>query len=370
MAIPLSRPQFSEESRRHILQDIDGILQSGNFMPGPFADKLEAGFATLCGTSNAVTVNTCSTGLLICLKYFGVEDKDVLVASGSFLTDVSAVMECGGNPVLVDMNPNTLTFGVAELKAKLTVNTKGIIWVHVTGFVSPEYREIIDFAKANDLFLLEDAAHAPGARVDGQGAGSLGDAAVFSFYPSKNVTSGTGGLITTDDPDLARFAKEMRRFGMDIETGKIKYISSDWFMDEIRACVGFHSLQELETQHRRRLEIAARYYRALRNQPGVSLLDVPEKNIPAWYQFPVFLDSSIDRDDVAKTLKEKYGIASKRIWSPTHLEEPLRQFDDGDLAVTEQTFDRSLCIPMYSGLTNDQVDTVTTALVEVLRARI
>ena len=370
MAIPLSRPVFTEQTRQKILQGIDGILESGNFMPGAFAGKLEGGFAELCGTSHAVTVNTCSTALLICLKYFDVAGKDVLVASGSFLTDVTAVMDCGGNPILVDMDPATLTFGVKELEAKLTPNTSGIIWVHVTGFISPDYQAILDFAKAHDLFILEDAAHAPGARVDDRVAGSLGDAGVFSFYPPKNVTSGTGGLIATDDPELARFAKEMRRFGMDIETGEIKYVASDWFMDEIRACVGYHSYEELAGQHRRRLEIAARYYGAFRNQPGLTLLDVPEGNVPAWYQFPVFLDPRIDRDAVSKALKETHGIASKRIWSPTHLEAPLRRFDLGDLKMTEETFGQSLCIPMYPGLTDEQADEVAAAVVEEVRARL
>lgn len=368
MAIPLSRPVFNEDSRQKILKGIDGILESGNFMPGAFAEKLENGFVELCGTGHAVTVNTCSTALLICLKYFDVAGQDVLVASGSFLTDVTAVMECGGNPILVDMNPATLTFGVKELEAKLTPKTKGIIWVHVTGFISPDYQAILDFAAAHDLFVLEDAAHAPGAEVDGRRAGSLGDAGVFSFYPSKNVTSGTGGLIATDDADLARFAREMRRFGMDLETGEIKYVASDWFMDEIRACIGYHSYEQLAAQHRRRQEIAARYYDVFRNQPGLTLLDVPEGNIPAWYQFPVFVDSNVDRDALSKALKAKHGIASKRIWSPTHLEAPLRQFDLGDLLMTEATFGRSLCIPMYPGLSDEQVDAVAAAVIEEIRA--
>ena len=150
------------------------------------------------------------------------------------------------------------------------------------------------------LFVIEDAAHAHGAKVDGRPAGSFGDASCFSFYPTKILTSGTGGILLTDDDALAKFAREMRIFGKEAETGEIIHLGNDWFLDEIRACIAFHHAGELQMQVARRQAIAARYMAALANQPGLRLLDVPAGSEPAWYQFPIFLDDAADREALIK----------------------------------------------------------------------
>ena len=141
-------------------------------------------------------------------------------------------------------------------------------------------------------------------------------------------------------------------------------------MDEIRACVGCHQLADLDRQVARRRELAKLYTDALGNQPGITLLDVPEGNHPAWYQYAVFLDESLDHAELVKVMRERHNIQTKSIYKPTHEEQIFRKLDDGSLRNAERTLHRSLCLPMYPELTNSDVEHVSEALIAEVRIRI
>lgn len=368
--IPLARPHFPAALRKAIAADIEDILASGRLMSGPWAKKFEEQFAALTGRAHAVSVHSCTTALQIALSFADVKGKDVLVPAGSFITDISVVEFAGGRPVLVDMNPETLALDIEDMRRKVTPETAAVIWVHLTGIIAQDHQGIVHFAKDRGLFLIEDAAHAHGAELDGRPAGSFGDASAFSFFPTKVLTSGTGGMLTTDNPDLARYAREIRMFGKDEETGEIVHYGNDWFLDEIRACIASHQTSDLEGQVARRREIAAAYNMALANQPGFRLLDVPTGNLPAWYQYAVFLDPAVDRKALIQILKSKHGVDTKGIYKPTHHERIFRKFDDGRLTGTEDVLQRSLCLPMHAGLRDDEVEMIADALVTETRAQL
>lgn len=365
----LTRPHFPAEVRHAIGRDIDGILESGRLMMGPWAKKFEALFATLTGCEHAVSVSTATNALQITLSHIGIEGKDVLVPAGSFITDVSVIEFAGGRPILVDMNPRSLALDLDDLKRKLTPQTTAMIWVHLTGMIAEDFQAIQGFARDHNLFLLEDASHAHGATVDGVSAGGLGDAGVFSFYPTKIVTSGTGGMLTTDNAALARFARELRLFGKQEGTGEVVHYGNDWFLDEIRACVGYHHACLLSDQIETRRALANQYHQCLANQPGLRLLEVPNTVNPAWYQYPVFLDEDIDRAALMTVLKSTHGFEAKGIYRPTHEEHIFRRFDDGSLRHTEETLHRSLCLPMHPGLAEQDVSRISEALVREIRAQ-
>ena len=367
--IPLARPHFPAKSRKAIAADIEDILASGRLMAGPWAKRFERQFVELTGREHAVSLHSCTTALQIALSFADVKGKEVLVPAGSFITDISVIEFAGGRPVLVDMNPRTLALDVADLRRKLTPQTAAVIWVHLTGVISRDYQAIVDFAAENKLFLIEDAAHAHGAEIDGRAAGSFGDASTFSFYPTKVLTSGTGGMLTTDNAALAKFAREVRVFGKEEGTGEIVHYGNDWFLDEIRACIASHQTSDLGSQLARRRDIAAIYQRALANQPDVRLLDVPDDCHPAWYQFALFLSPEVDREALAERLKTEHGIEAKGIYKPAHQEQIFRKFDDGSLAATEDALHRSLCLPMHAGLTDAEAETIAAALVAEVRAQ-
>ena len=199
--------------------------------------------------------------------------------------------------------------------------------------------------------------------------GSLGDAGCFSFYPTKIITSGTGGMISTSDPGLEEYARQTRIFGKVLEggnKGEIIRFGNDWFLDEIRCCVAKHQLGLLDEILAGRRAVAARYRQALEGVPGISLLEQPQGLDFSYYQFPVFLDPGPDpasrRDSLAKALKDKHGVEAKAIYKPTHRETAFRVYDNGSLSRTEDTLDRSLCLPVYLGMTDQEFETVVNGL--------
>lgn len=366
--IPFYRPSFPQPVRDRITREIDTILASGLLMMGPHKDRLEQGFTGLCGTRHAVSLNSCTTAIQISLAYFGAAGGEVLVPAGSFVTDVGAVLMAGATPVLVDIDPETLSFDLDDLAHKITSRTKGMIWVHLTGVIAENYRDIQAIARGKDLFLIEDAAHAHGAEIDGQVAGSLGDVGVFSFYPTKLVTGGTGGMLTTDDAGLKIFAERMRMFGKDGDTGEIVDLGNDWFLDEIRACVVNNHLLDLPRQLASRRAIAGRYDAALANQPGIRSVSVPAGCNPSYYHYVTLVDGGIDYSTLTSKLRENHGVATKPIYKPVHHEPLFRSYDDGSLAASEDTLARSLCLPMFADLDLVDVDRVAAAVVQELRA--
>jgi perosamine synthetase len=368
MSIPFTKPYFSAESRHEILIAIDEILSSGQLMLGNYTHQFEAEFAAYIGTQGAVTTNTCTTALQICLMHYDVSGREVLVPSAAFTTDASVVKWAGGSPVLVDTDPLTLSFDLADLKRKITPRTKGIIWVHLTGLISPAWREIISIAREHGLFLIEDCAHAHGASVGEVKAGALGDVGCFSFYPTKVMTTGTGGMLTTNDAALVNSARELRLFGREQGMGRVIRDGNDWFLDEVRACLGCFQLRELDCFLARRRQIAAMYDEFLYGLPGLRFLQIPEGHLSAWYNYAVFVDSSIDYELLAKTLKEKHGIPTKPIYPPLHEELIFRDLDDGSLGQTELVLNRSLCLPLYVEMQDSEIECVAGALATEVRA--
>jgi perosamine synthetase len=363
----LSKPYFSEHRIQVISGQIAEILSSGRLMLGPFARNLEQGMADAVGVPYAVSVNSCTTALTIALKYYEVEGGEVLVPAASFVTDVSAVIFAGAKPVLVDLNPETLSFDIADLERKITPRTKAIIWVHLTGTITPEYSKILELARKHNLPVIEDAAQATGSTANGKVAGSLGDVGCFSFYPTKVMTCGTGGLMTTRDENLKTFAQELRMFGKDSETGDITRLGNDWFLDEIRACVAYNQFLELPQMIAQRRRLAARYSESLANQPGLRILAKAENFEPSYYQYPVLLDEAIDPAQLQGRLRSKHGIETKAIYKPTQMETVFREYDTGDLTNTTSTLARSLCLPVHPGLSVENVDEIVKIIMLELR---
>lgn len=367
MSVPFGRPFFSPDARRGITEAIDQILTSGQLMLGEYTRCFETDFAAYVGTEHAITTNTCTTALQIALMHFDVRDREVLVPAAGFITDISVVRWAGGTPVLVDADPETLAFDPADLRRKVTAKTKGMIWVHLTGLISPRWREIVAFAREHDLFLIEDCAHAHGASVEGIKAGAIGDVGCFSFYPTKVMTTGTGGLMTTNDPSIAKSARELRLFGREGGVGGVVREGNDWFMDEVRAAIGWFQLRDLEAGLQRRRDIARMYTEKLAGLPGIRFLAIPAGHQPSWYHYTVFVDASVDYAKLAKALQEKHGVPTKPIYIPLHQELIFRDLDDGTLKQAEAALNRSLCLPLYVDMTDEQVDAVVRGLVTEIR---
>jgi dTDP-4-amino-4,6-dideoxygalactose transaminase len=365
----MSKPCFSAKNINSIQKDIGSILESGQLMMGEWTTRFEKEFAEFVGVKHAITVNTCTTALQIVLQYYNIEEREVLVPSGSFLTNISSIKWSGGIPIFVDMNPQTLSFDLEDLKRKHTERTRGIMWVHLTGIISPEYQKIVEYANDNNLFLIEDCAHSHGGSVDGMKSGSLANAGCFSFFPSKIMTTGTGGMVTTNDANMMKYVKQVRLLGRCLDnSGDICIEGNDWFMDEIRTCIGHYQMEELDFNLKVRRSVADRYNSAFRNHSKISIFDMPENNNPSYYQYVVIIDDSINCNNMIEMLKDEYGVSSKRIYRPTHQEPIFKslKFDPATLRQTENTLNQSLCLPIYCTISNKEVEHVILSVLTTL----
>jgi dTDP-4-amino-4,6-dideoxygalactose transaminase len=376
MDIPSTRPYFSEEDIQAISHEISSILRSSRLILGPYTQKFEEQFRNYCGVKNAIAVNSCTSALEITLRYFKVEGKEVIVPTNTFIATSNAVIYSGGTPILVDIKPETLCLDPNELFNKVTENTKGVIIVHLAGLPCPDTEKIGMFCREKGLFMIEDAAHAHGALINGRKAGSLGNAGCFSFYPTKDMTTCTGGMITTDDDQLADWAVSLRHHGVSKDIGvgtdlnRIVNLGNDWLMDEISALLGLYQLKALETNITHRNYVARKYAEALVNVKGVELFEVPGNIRHSYYKYPILLSKSIDKRKFIEKMKSTLHIAIGSAYDPPcHLQPVYQQyfgFRRGMFPVAENILDRTCCLPMYAQITDEEIDYVIRSLKETL----
>ncbi len=381
MQIPSTKPYFSEEAINSISHQITSILRSGRLILGPYTEEFEESFATYCGVKHAVAVSSCTAALEIALRYFAVDGKEVIIPANTFIATGNAIIYSGGIPILAEIKADTLCLDPDDLLERITPKTKGVIMVHIAGLPCPETNEIQKICKEKGLFLMEDVAHAHGATFKGQKAGSLGDAGCFSFYPTKVMTTSTGGMITTNDNSLAEYAISLRHHGVDRDLNdnvvgrdlnNIVNLGNDWLMDEISAAIGIYQLRTLETNIRQRNEIARKYTDALSNLEGVKPFEVPPHIRHSYYKYPVLLSKVIDKQEFVIKMKADYGISVGSVYDPLCHLQPIYQqlfgFRRGMFPVAEATLARVVCLPMFQQMTEQEVTYVLQSLENILHS--
>ena len=296
-------PYFSEESIRLVLSDIEESLRNGILTNGPRIQEFEKKFCEYTNLKNAVAVSSGASSLEIPLRYFGVKDREVIVPTNTFVATPNSVVFAGGRPVFADMKEDTLCIDPEDVKRRISSKTAGIIVVHVAGLVCPQIDELRKLCSDLGLFLLEDCAHAHGAMIDNKMAGTLGDAGCFSFAPTKVMTTGEGGILVTDNDEMAEKARSMRNRGLNSEHLMVM-LGHSWCMSEISAILGIHQLENLDFFVDRRNEIAKQYERYLHKINGVSLFKTPSNIRHSYHKFPVKLFEEYDVEEIARVLKE------------------------------------------------------------------
>ena len=361
-----SFPFFPEDSLNDILNEIKLVLESGRLTDGPYAQEFERKFAEYNKIKYAVAVNSGTAALDVALRYFKLACREVIVPTNTFVSTPNTVLFAGGKPVFADMKEDTLCIDVDDIRKKLSPRTAGIVVVHIAGLVCPEINEIKELCDEKGLFLLEDAAHAHGAMIDGRMAGTLGDAGCFSFYPTKVMTTCEGGMIITNNYKLAEEARCLRTVGQNAER-KAVMLGHNWRLNEMAAVVGKHQLEYLEKFVIKRNEVARWYEEALRNVEGISLFKTPSNIRHSYYKYPVKLADGIEREKLGFLLKEKYCVETGHVYyPPCHLQPFYMQnfgTQMGDLPVAETVLNKVLCLPMHYGITKENVDYIRNAVV-------
>jgi perosamine synthetase len=365
-----TRPYFSEPDVQAISVELGSILRSGRLILGPYLDKLEEAFKEYCGVKQAVAVSTCTAALEICLRYLDVKSREVIIPTNTFIATGNAVIYSGGTPVLGDIKPDTLCLDPGEVLKRITPKTKGVIVVHVGGLLCPDIEEIERICGERGLFLIEDAAHAHGATFKGKKSGSIGFAGCFSFYPTKVMTTCTGGMLTTNDEQLAEYARSLRHYGVGQGLHHIVNLGDDWLMDEISALLGIYQLKALDNNIARRNEVARKYTEAMSNFDGIETFKVPSHILHSYYKYPLLLPKTLNKKTLVEKIQSQYGISIGSIYDPPCHLQPVYQrlfgFYRGMLPVAEDILERTFCLPMYPQMTEEEINYVINSLKSVI----
>lgn len=356
----IAQPKMVGNERKYVLDCLDTNWISSN---GKYISAFEEVFAAFCGVKHAIATNNGTTALHLALVALGVQPGDeVIVPTVTYIATANAVRYCGATPVFVDVCADTLNVDPACLESKITAKTRGIIPVHLYGH--PADMEAINVvARKHDLWVVEDAAEAHGAAVNGKRVGGLGTCATFSFFGNKIITTGEGGMITTNDEDLAARLRLYRGQGMD---PKRRYwfpvVGYNYRMTNIQAAIGLAQMEGIEQALADRERLAGWYAEALGHLEDKILLPVPARWArQAVWMYTIYLrhGGESERDGIMRRLDE-LGIETRPVFYPMHVMPPY--LEDAVYPVADLWAGRGISLPTHQDLTPDDVERIAQGL--------
>lgn len=380
MGVQAARVVFPAADRTEIAAATADILASGMLTLGSYTRQFEAAFAAAHSGSaesssasvpKAVAVASGTAALEIVLRAAGVSGRDVIIPANTFFATAEAALRAGGRPVFADVDPGTLALSPATVTAALTPRTAAVILVHIGGLITPHADQLRDLCDQRGIILVEDAAHAHGATYDGRFAGSFGVAAAFSFYPTKVVTCGEGGLILTSSAGLAEEARIYRDQGKG-SFGANHHVRHGyaWRMGEINAVTGLVHLRRMQAAIERRRAVAARYDEALARLNGLAPLGEPAGCRSNFYKYVAVLPPGADRASFKRELAERHEVrlAGEVYDLPLHHQPVFAEYAGPSLPVAEDMCARHICLPVHSDMRDDEIDEVLAAVTAVYGA--
>ena len=363
--IPLARPEITDEDVAAVLE----VLRSDRLSLGPKTQAFERALAAVAGVKYAVAVNsgTSALHLLIRALHIGPGDE-VITTPFSFIASTNCILFERATPVFVDIEPETLCIDPALIERAITPRTKAILAVDVFGHPA-DLLPIAEIARRHSLRLIEDSAESLGSTLGRRPCGSFGDAGVFTFYPNKQITTGEGGAVVTDDARIAELCRSMADQGRGAEGAWLHHVrlGYNYRLDEMSAALGLSQLARLKEIVAARARVAGWYFDALSAVDEVVLPKVAEGVGISWFVFVVRLAerfSRADRDRVLRSLRDR-GIGCRDYFTPIHLQPYIREAlgtHEGQFAVTERVCDRTIALPFYSQMTQQDVHQVGDAL--------
>ncbi len=360
-AIPLARPDIGAREEELVLE----VLRSGQLALGPMGRRFEGAFAERLGRAHAVAVSSGTAGLHLAVRAAGIGRGDEVITSPfSFVASANCALYEGAEPVFADIDPVTFNIDPAGVEAAITPRTRAIVPVHIFGLPC-DIEAINAIAARHDLAVIEDAAEALGARRRGRLVGDHGNPAVFAFYPNKQITTGEGGIVTTDDDELAAAYRSLANQGR-ADTGdwlRHDRIGFNFRLDEMSAAVGVAQLERLDALLAARAAAAARYDHLLADIEGVTRPAAIEGDQRSWFVYVVLFAPGVDRNAVMAELIGQ-GIACKPYLPAIHLQDAYRArgHREGELPVCESISPRTLALPFFGQITEAQQQRVANAL--------
>ena len=376
--IPYFRPSIDDNDIRAVTD----VLRSGWLTTGPNARALEEELAAYSGAKHVNAVNSATAALHLALAAWDLGPGDeVITTPYTFTATANVIVHTGASPVFVDVRDGDANIDAGLIERALTPATKAIIPVHFAGEPC-DMDAIMAIARPRGIKVLEDAAHAIGTFYRGRPVGTLSDAAAFSFYANKTITTGEGGALATDDEELSERVRVLTLHGLSRDAWKRYDVGGAWRYDvvefgfkanltDIAASLGRTQLARIEDFIEQRTRIAQRYIANLRDEEHIILPQFAEENRHAWHLFMVRIreSSSIGRDDVIRKLSED-GIQTSVHFIPLHYftaYQKLGRWQEGDFPVAERIFSGAISLPLFPDMTDNEVDEVSSSLRQILR---
>jgi perosamine synthetase len=356
MHIPMSSPDITDAEIEAVTQ----VLRTSWLSIGPQIEAFESSFAKYIGCSSGIGVNSGSSGLHLAMIAANIQEGDeVITPSFSFIASANCVLYERGTPVFVDINPLTGNMDPACVEAAITERTKAIIVVHAFGQPA-DMDPILEIARRHKLFVIEDACEAIGSEYKGRRAGMMADAAVFAFYPNKQMTTGEGGMIVTDNTAWADLFRSLKNQGRDVFNEWLSHtrLGYNYRLDEMSAALGLSQLNRIDELIAKRARVAGWYNEHINDIDGIHAPHIADTTTRmSWFVYVIRCDIGIDRNRLMEVLKEN-GIPSRPYFTPIHLQPFYQEKFEckrGDLPNTEQASNSFLALPFSSVMTHEQV---------------
>lgn len=362
--IPIAKPLLGDEEKRAVVD----VLSSGMLASGPKVKEFEERFAKYVGVKYAVATSSGTTALHLALLSLGIGKGDeVVVPSFSFIATANAILFCGAKPVFCDIDPKTYNIDTDKIEKLITNRTKAILPVHLYGQPA-DLKPIMEIAEKHNLYVIGDAAQAHGAEYNGKKIGSFGDVECFSFYPTKNMTTGEGGMITTNSKEIAEMARSLGNHGREETQWGYEHVrlGYNYRMTDVEAAIGIEQLKKLDRFNDARIKNARFYDEELGEVEGIVTPYVMENAKHVYHQYTIRVKRK-KREKLIEIFKKKgigYGIYYPK---PLHFYPHLRKFTHDDLKNSENVADEVISIPVHPGLREEDLALVVDAIKEGMR---
>jgi perosamine synthetase len=369
MRIYLCRPDITEKE----IEAVCAVLRSPNLSLGPKLEEFEEAFARYIGRKRAVAVNSGTSGLFLCMLALGIGPGDeVITTPFTFIATANSVTMVGAKPVFVDIDPVSLNIDAAKIDSKITEKTKAIMPVEVFGNPAG-FDRICEIAQERNLVVIEDSCEALGSALNGKKAGTFGKMSVFAFYPNKQITTGEGGMIVTDDDDLADMCVSLRNQGRGKEGGWLGHerLGYNFRLSDINCALGIMQLSRIDEIKAKRKQVAKWYQEMLADNNRLIVPTEPAGCDISWFVFVIRLadDFTLEQRDKILEAMRNEGIQVGNYFPPVLLQPFMAErfgYSQGDFPITESVCKSTIALPFYNNLTKDEVTVVCRQLKETL----
>ena len=364
--IPMAMPDITSEEEQAVLE----VVQSKRLALGPKIKEFEELFAKYTNRKHAIAVSSGTAGLHLALMALGVGAGDeVLVPSYTFVASVNCILYVGAVPVFVDINKDDYCIDVSDAESKISEKTKAIVSVDVFGHPAP-LDKLEKLCNEHNLFLVDDSCEALGAKLHNRKVGNYGDVASFAFYPNKQITTGEGGMIVTDNDEVARKCRMLMNQGRDTMSQWLEHavLGYNYRMSEVQAALGVVQMKRLDEILAKRERAAAWYNEAFKDSPWLKTQTIKSGVEMSWFVFVVTLNEGLNRDEVIKKLQER-NIVARAYFTPIHTQPYLKDYPtkgEDQLPNTLNIGERTMALPFFGDMTKDQCEYVASELNQVL----